>query len=105
MTSLGFENYAEALKIYLSKYREVSFILSPLPGSGLQQNYIHVTNTPYRRSRLVERIKTDLQAADTMLVGQSVAQPAELQLLAAQQQQPPLDLPLQKTRTTYSLQT
>lgn len=24
MTSLGFENYAEALKIYLSKYREVS---------------------------------------------------------------------------------
>jgi len=23
MTSLGFENYAEALKIYLSKYREV----------------------------------------------------------------------------------
>jgi nuclear transcription Y subunit beta len=32
MTSLGFENYAEALKIYLSKYREVStvFSLSPL---------------------------------------------------------------------------
>jgi len=26
MTSLGFENYAEALKIYLSKYREVSAI-------------------------------------------------------------------------------
>lgn len=24
MTSLGFENYAEALKIYLAKYREVS---------------------------------------------------------------------------------
>lgn len=23
MSSLGFENYAEALKIYLSKYREV----------------------------------------------------------------------------------
>lgn len=23
MTSLGFENYAEALKIYLAKYREV----------------------------------------------------------------------------------
>lgn len=35
MTSLGFENYAEALKIYLSKYREVStvwisYYLSPL---------------------------------------------------------------------------
>lgn len=26
MTSLGFENYAEALKIYLSKYREVSHL-------------------------------------------------------------------------------
>lgn len=25
MTSLGFENYAEALKVYLSKYREVMF--------------------------------------------------------------------------------
>jgi hypothetical protein len=43
MTSLGFENYAEALKIYLSKYREVSIVwhsyrlspifrLSPCPG-------------------------------------------------------------------------
>ncbi|KIV89893.1 hypothetical protein PV10_07253 [Exophiala mesophila] len=31
MTSLGFENYAEALKIYLSKYREVSLDLSPSP--------------------------------------------------------------------------
>ena len=29
MTSLGFENYAEALKIYLAKYREVS--VDPLP--------------------------------------------------------------------------
>lgn len=28
MTSLGFENYAEALKIYLSKYREVSTVSS-----------------------------------------------------------------------------
>lgn len=26
MTSLGFENYAEALKIYLTKYREVSTV-------------------------------------------------------------------------------
>lgn len=30
MTSLGFENYSEALKIYLSRYREVSSPLSPL---------------------------------------------------------------------------
>jgi nuclear transcription Y subunit beta len=31
MTSLGFENYSEALKIYLSRYREVSckLFLSP----------------------------------------------------------------------------
>lgn len=31
MTSLGFENYAEALKIYLSRYREVSCPLPSLP--------------------------------------------------------------------------
>lgn len=32
MTSLGFENYSEALKIYLSRYREVScqLFFSPL---------------------------------------------------------------------------
>lgn len=29
MTSLGFENYAEALKIYLSKFREVCIPCSP----------------------------------------------------------------------------
>ena len=28
MTSLGFENYAEALKVYLSKYREVIITLT-----------------------------------------------------------------------------
>lgn len=34
MTSLGFENYAEALKIYLSKYREVShFTIARWPNS------------------------------------------------------------------------
>lgn len=30
MTSLGFENYSEALKVYLSKYREVSHLLPPI---------------------------------------------------------------------------
>ncbi len=36
MTSLGFENYAEALKIYLSKYREVSLVSLPVhPSSPL----------------------------------------------------------------------
>jgi len=28
MTSLGFENYGEALKIYLARYREVSFAIA-----------------------------------------------------------------------------
>lgn len=31
MTSLGFENYSEALKIYLSRYREVSYPFFPSP--------------------------------------------------------------------------
>jgi nuclear transcription Y subunit beta len=36
MTSLGFENYSEALKIYLSRYREVSLTPSlPLLPSHL----------------------------------------------------------------------
>jgi hypothetical protein len=30
MTSLGFENYGEALKIYLARYREVSNAASTL---------------------------------------------------------------------------
>ena len=36
MTSLGFENYSEALKIYLSKYREVSFVW-PIPSISFCQ--------------------------------------------------------------------
>jgi hypothetical protein len=36
MTSLGFENYSEALKIYLSRYREVSCkLFLPLKPSHL----------------------------------------------------------------------
>lgn len=40
MTSLGFENYAEALKIYLSKYREVNHPESEegSPSPGLEDN-------------------------------------------------------------------
>ena len=40
MSSLGFENYAEALKVYLSKYREVSDsngLISLLPNALKQQ--------------------------------------------------------------------
>ncbi|KAF2013167.1 hypothetical protein BU24DRAFT_372330 [Aaosphaeria arxii CBS 175.79] len=46
MTSLGFENYAEALKIYLSRYREVSCrtfispLFSPLLPSNLAKSFI-----------------------------------------------------------------
>lgn len=54
MTSLGFENYAEALKIYLSKYREASFLSS----AGLR----HVL-TYARLSRPEQRTKTDRPAA------------------------------------------
>lgn len=35
MTSLGFENYAEALKIYLAKYREVSIFSAIVPLQSL----------------------------------------------------------------------
>ncbi|KAL8869249.1 MAG: hypothetical protein Q9174_004411 [Haloplaca sp. 1 TL-2023] len=41
MTSLGFENYAEALKIYLSKYREVGF-LPPCSPLALCLSTLHV---------------------------------------------------------------
>jgi hypothetical protein len=40
MTSLGFENYAEALKVYLSKYREVNdprpIVFARVPSIGVE---------------------------------------------------------------------
>jgi hypothetical protein len=39
MTSLGFENYSEALKIYLSRYREVSL---PLPFAPVTLSFVAV---------------------------------------------------------------
>lgn len=42
MTSLGFENYSEALKVYLSKYREVR----PHSPSGTSLHFLtHATAT------------------------------------------------------------
>lgn len=35
MTSLGFENYGEALKIYLARYREVSTVQLLMPPSNI----------------------------------------------------------------------
>lgn len=51
MTSLGFENYAEALKIYLSKYREVSHDPHPPP---LLQWRVRDEPLPIRRVSLTE---------------------------------------------------
>ena len=51
MTSLGFENYAEALKIYLAKYREVShsfLLLSRLPQRSSPRNSVAHQRTPRR---------------------------------------------------------
>lgn len=39
MTSLGFENYGEALKIYLARYREVSI---PIPDPRSLHNYLNI---------------------------------------------------------------
>lgn len=47
MTSLGFENYAEALKIYLSKYREVSFPYPVIVGTVAN---VHVVSVPIQQS-------------------------------------------------------
>lgn len=64
MTSLGFENYAEALKIYLSKYREVS---------APHVAYLQLL-TIYRHNRREPRTKRDqialeaIQAADLLAV-------------------------------------
>ena len=33
MTSLGFENYGEALKIYLTRYRQVCYMAEPPPST------------------------------------------------------------------------
>lgn len=53
MTSLGFENYAEALKIYLSKYREVSFFLLQLV--FLLYNYQSIANGSHRPNQHAAR--------------------------------------------------
>lgn len=65
MTSLGFENYAEALKIYLSKYREVgtprfsqsSHCSSPVSQEGyFQEGYLAHQGYSYqdRAGRIIQ---------------------------------------------------
>jgi len=47
MTSLGFENYGEALKIYLARYREVSFLeRAQLSMSSLPRAHAFLTFVP-----------------------------------------------------------
>ena len=47
MTSTGFENYAEALKIYLSKYREVSRPLSLTSSSSASRPHMPPSRSLY----------------------------------------------------------
>lgn len=64
MTSLGFENYSEALKIYLAKYREVSQMTVVTPAHECANSvppspYMPLTNrcidTSYQRRCATER--------------------------------------------------
>jgi nuclear transcription Y subunit beta len=50
MTSLGFENYSEALKIYLSKYREVSQSNRDRETAPRPQNYMTIPGHPCRHT-------------------------------------------------------
>lgn len=45
MTSLGFENYAEALKIYLARYREVSCLFHFPPSRPSPKKLCHVLSS------------------------------------------------------------
>lgn len=62
MTSLGFENYAEALKIYLSKYREVRLFYTILYGVVSLVSFLFFTNSS-SLSRIVETISRAVLAA------------------------------------------
>lgn len=53
MTSLGFENYAEALKVYLARYHEVIYSYLCL---GSHQITEEILTSPSKKSSLTERI-------------------------------------------------
>ena len=73
MTSLGFENYAEALKIYLSKYREVSSEAWYL----LASSYLPY----YRRNQQGERTDLEAKGLGQLLLAQEVTQLREHSLV------------------------
>lgn len=74
MTSLGFENYAEALKIYLSKYREVRFaklfLFRPasLSGRVLRQTCDQMLTDFLRLNPQGETTRIDRRAATVLVV-------------------------------------
>jgi len=61
MTSTGFENYAEALKIYLAKYREVSCVCSPPHG---RSNHLLYTSVRTSSSALICESQSQSQRGD-----------------------------------------
>jgi hypothetical protein len=68
MTSLGFENYAEALKIYLSKYREVSITPKYRPvmfSRPVKQGSRFLTRSRSSLSLIEARIRTGRAAKVT----------------------------------------
>ncbi|KAI1001314.1 hypothetical protein K3495_g6884 [Podosphaera aphanis] len=73
MTSLGFENYAEALKIYLSKYRDSQASRSEnRPGS---QGFSSGTTSGHREARNISSAFSSTEAANNTLdVGQVEAE-------------------------------
>jgi hypothetical protein len=73
MTSLGFENYAEALKIYLARYREVSFrIFYPCTNSPFLS---HSTRNHFKNKRRITEFFTDWYL-ETLLATQKSGAPA-----------------------------
>lgn len=65
MTSLGFENYGEALKIYLARYREVSFFNLYSKHHILMRVYILITPRPWwlvaRHKNQVSQVVLELE--------------------------------------------
>ena len=75
MTSTGFENYAEALKIYLAKYREVSNIFHGLtfPAPSCFYNISHQHKCKGQREVLITISSPNLREETLSSRGQAVA--------------------------------
>lgn len=62
MTALGFDNYVEPLKIYLQKYREVSFLGSCLRSAVSLMQYLYFQTTKGDKSlnHMFEEVTEDV---------------------------------------------